>query len=199
LLDLRVAAGALDITGNHIWHHEVSLAVCGGPGQIGPIMQAPDILGFDHLTFPVHDLDAAERFYVGVLGARVLRRFDRATFQRYRPERAHESDAENSPLHLALAFHGTPELHLFVQKNRCQTTPAPHPHLAMAVDADALDVFIERLQRAGVPIDGPRRLGPPGHASVYFADPFGNTLELVTHDYHGDVQLGPPDVTRLGW
>jgi hypothetical protein len=50
-----------------------------------------------------------------------------------------------------------------------------------------------------VPIDGPRRLGPPGHASVYFADPFGNTLELVTMGYAGSVSDGPPNVARLGW
>jgi hypothetical protein len=50
-----------------------------------------------------------------------------------------------------------------------------------------------------VPIDGPRRLGPPGQASVYFADPFGNTLELVTTGYEGVVLDGPPDVGRLAW
>ena len=48
-------------------------------------------------------------------------------------------------------------------------------------------------------VDGPRRLGPPGHASVYFSDPFGNTLELVTTGYQGSVVEGPPDVSVLGW
>ncbi|MCY1078883.1 VOC family protein [Archangium lansingense] len=46
-------------------------------------------------------------------------------------------------------------------------------------------------------IDGPRRLGPPGHASVYFADPFGNVLEFVTMGYRGPVTDGPPDVSVL--
>jgi catechol 2,3-dioxygenase-like lactoylglutathione lyase family enzyme len=74
-----------------------------------------------------------------------------------------------------------------------------HPHLALRVDADELDAFTQRLRGAGVPIDGPRRLPPPGHASVYFSDPFGNTLELVTMGYGGGVAEGPPDVSRLGW
>jgi catechol 2,3-dioxygenase-like lactoylglutathione lyase family enzyme len=160
---------------------------------------APLIDRFAHITLPVHDLDVAERFYVGVLGAKLLRRFDRETFVRLRPDRAHEADADNSPLHLAVTFHDTPDLDLFLQRNRSKPTPAPHPHIAMNVDADALDPFISRLKEAGVPIDGPRRLGPPGHASVYFADPFGNTLELVTSGYEGKVTLGPPDVSRLGW
>jgi hypothetical protein len=34
---------------------------------------------------------------------------------------------------------------------------------------------------------------------VYFADPFGNTLELVTMGYRSLVLEGPPDVSRLGW
>lgn len=159
----------------------------------------PLIDGFAHLTLPVHDLARAEAFYVGLLGATLVRRFDRETFLRLRPERADEADADNSPLHLAVQFHDTPELHLFLQRNRATPVPAPHPHLAMNVDADELDVFIERLKGAGVTLDGPRRLGPPGHASVYFVDPFGNTLELVTTGYEGQVQMGPPDVSTLRW
>lgn len=159
----------------------------------------PRIDGFGHITLPVHDLETAERFYVGVLGATLSRKFDRAAFLQHRPDRAHEADADNSPLHLELRLGGSPELHLFLQRGRERATPAPHPHLAMNVAPDDLDVFVARLREANVPIDGPRRLGPPGHASVYFADPFGNTLELMTMGYRGEVTMGPPDVAVLGW
>ncbi len=164
-----------------------------------PTTPAPLIDGFGHLTLPVHDLEVARHFYVDLLGAKLLRTFDRETFLRFRPERSHEADADNSPLHLAVQFHDAPELHLFLQKHRARPTPVPHPHLAMNVDHDDLDRFLERLRAAGVPLDGPRRLGPPGHASVYFVDPFGNTLELVTLGYEGAVEQGPPDVSKLGW
>jgi catechol 2,3-dioxygenase-like lactoylglutathione lyase family enzyme len=160
---------------------------------------APAIDGFGHVTLPVFDLETAERFYVDLLGARLLRKFDRDTFVRLRPDRASEADADNSPLHLAVRFHDTPELHLFLQRGRTRPTPPPHPHMALNVDADDLDAFTQRLKDAGVPVDGPRRLGPPGHASVYFSDPFGNTLELVTLAYRGAVTEGPPDVSKLGW
>lgn len=160
---------------------------------------APSIDGFDHITLPIDDLEVAERFYVQLLGGQLVRKMDRESFARMRPGRAAEIDADNSPLHLAVSFHDGPQLHLFLQKNRNKPVPAPHPHLAMRVDADELDAFVLRLRAAEVPIDGPRRLGPPGHASVYFADPFGNTLELVTLGYQGSVVEGPPDVRVLGW
>ncbi|AGC45559.1 glutathione transferase [Myxococcus stipitatus DSM 14675] len=159
---------------------------------------APRIAGFHHLTAPVDDLEVAERFYVGLLGAVLVRRLDRATFLRVRPDRASEVDASNSPLHLAVRWGAPPELHLFLQRERRKPVPPPHPHLAMQVAPEALDTFVQRLRAAGVPLDGPRRLGPPGQASVYFADPFGNTLELVTLGYTGAVVEGPPEVGVLG-
>lgn len=162
-------------------------------------MNPPPIDGFGHITLPVGDLAVAQQFYVGLLGAKLVRHLDRESFLRLRPERAAEADADNSPLHLAVQLGDAPELHLFLQRTLGKRTPVPHPHLAMNVDHDDLDVFVERLRSARVPFDGPRRLGPPGHASVYFADPFGNTLELVTLNYAGAVLSGPPDVTKLGW
>jgi catechol 2,3-dioxygenase-like lactoylglutathione lyase family enzyme len=160
---------------------------------------APPVSGFAHLTLPVHDLEVAERFYVDVLGAQVAGRFDRETFLRLRPDRAREADADNSPFHVELRFGDAPELHLFLQRNRARPTPAPHPHIALSVRPQDLDTFHARLRAAGVLTDGPRRLGPPGHGSIYFADPFGNTLELVTMGYRGKVTDGPPDVSVLGW
>lgn len=159
----------------------------------------PALEGLHHITLPVQDLDAAERFYVGVLGASLLRKLDRDAFLRARPERAAEVDADNSPLHLELRVGEGPELHLFLQRGRSKPVPPPHPHLALRVDPDQLDPFIGRLRDARIPIDGPRRLGPPGQASVYFADPSGNTLELVTMGYRGAVSEGAPDVSTLGW
>jgi catechol 2,3-dioxygenase-like lactoylglutathione lyase family enzyme len=160
---------------------------------------APPIAGISHLTFPVADLAIAEAFYVTLLGATLLRRVDRATFLRSRPERAAEADADNSPLHLELRFGAGPEVHLFLQRGRARQTPPTHPHLALDVGRDDLLVFQARLHEAGVTTDGPRRLGPPGHASVYFADPFGNTLELVTGGFEGPVREGPPNMAALAY
>lgn len=158
---------------------------------------APRIEGMHHLTLPVDDLAIAEQFYCSLLGATLVRRVDREAFLRSRPERAAELDADNSPLHLSVRLGDAPALDLFLQKHRVRPRIAPHPHIALRVDRSHLDPFIRRLRDAGVLVDGPRRLGPPGHASAYFTDPFGNLLELVTLDYEGAVLEGPPDVAAL--
>jgi len=151
----------------------------------------------DHVTLPVSDLQRAEAFYVGLLGATLVQRVDREAFLRLSPGRAAEADAANSPLHLTIKLGDSPDLQLFLQRDHARKTPAPHPHLAIYVDADQLDGYALRLNRAGVPCDGPRRLGPPGQASLYFADPWGQLLELVTTGYGGDTRLGPPDPAKL--
>jgi catechol 2,3-dioxygenase-like lactoylglutathione lyase family enzyme len=159
----------------------------------------PSLDSVAHVTIPVGDLEEAEAFYVGLLGAQLLRRFDREAFLEARPERAAEVDADNSPLHFALRFGDSPEFHVFLQRGLPRKTPVAHPHIALQVDADELDSYRARLMAAGVPLDGPRRLGPPGHASVYFADPWGQLLELVTMGYQGEVTPGPPIASKLGY
>jgi catechol 2,3-dioxygenase-like lactoylglutathione lyase family enzyme len=161
-------------------------------------MSASPIDSIAHLTFPVGDLQQAEAFYVGLLGGELLRRFDRETFMRMRPDRAAEVDADNSPLHLAVRLGDSPELHLFLRPGLQRRRPAPHPHLAWHVDHDDLDAFRARLLEAGVKLDGPRRLGGPGQASVYFIDPWGQLLELVTTNYRGPTLDGPPDMATFG-
>jgi catechol 2,3-dioxygenase-like lactoylglutathione lyase family enzyme len=164
-----------------------------------PPTAAPPIEAFHHIALPVHDLDSAEQFYVALLGATLVRKCNREMALRRHSVRPLPAGDDNDSGHLAVRFLDGPELHLFLEKDRGKPLPTPHPHLAMSVDSDQLEVFVARLRAADVPIDGPRRLGPPGHASVYFADPSGNTLELVTTNYLGPVLEGPPDVSKLGW
>ncbi|MCA9711553.1 MAG: VOC family protein, partial [Myxococcales bacterium] len=140
------------------------------------------ISGISHLTLPVTDLDLAERFYVELLGLALERRFDRESFLRFRPDRAAELDAALSPLHLALRCGGV-QLDLFLQREPLRPPLPAHPHLAFEVAPDELEPLAARIEAFGVPTDGPRRLGPPGQASIYFTDPFGNLLELATMGY----------------
>jgi hypothetical protein len=65
------------------------------------------------------------------------------------------------------------------------------------VPPDRLDACRDALVAAGIPTDGPRRLGPPGQASLYFADPWGNLLELVTTGYPHPIPIGPPELPPL--
>jgi catechol 2,3-dioxygenase-like lactoylglutathione lyase family enzyme len=155
-------------------------------------------LGIDHVTVPVRSLDIAERFYVGLLGAELIERFDAAVFLALRPERAAELENQrNSPLHLSVRFGRGPRVDLFLQDGGQPALEQPHPHLAFEVAGPDLDRVRAGLEAAGVAVDGPRRLGPPGQASLYFLDPFGNKLEFMTSAYPGAVPIGPPDWTRL--
>jgi catechol 2,3-dioxygenase-like lactoylglutathione lyase family enzyme len=151
-----------------------------------------------HITMPIHDLGVAERFYVNLLGAKLLHKMDREEFLKYRPGRADEADAENSPLHLSISFGDELQVQLFVQPQSIrQPVNQPHPHFALHVDPDELLKAKEVLTSNGIPVDGPLRLGPPGHASIYFFDPFGNHLELETMGYEGDAPIRVPDHSRL--
>lgn len=151
-----------------------------------------------HITMCARDLQVAEAFYVDLLGARLVRRMDRETLLRTRPDRAHEADDANSPLHLSVAFGDDHcELQLFLQRWPAQPSEQGHPHVAIEVPPHELLERKARLEARGVPVDGPRRLGPPGHASLYFFDPFGNHLEFATMGFEGPVSVGPPAHERL--
>lgn len=155
------------------------------------------IKAVDHVTVPIRDLDLAQRFYVDVLGATLLERFDAPLFLRYRPGREDELKGPNSPLHLSLQLGAGPRLDLFLQPDGQPAIARANPHLAFEVEGDALDEAMEHLRAQGIEIDGPRRLGPPGQASAYFFDPFGNKLELMTNAYPREIPIGAPDWEAL--
>ena len=142
---------------------------------------------------PCGDLATAERFYVGLLGARVLMRVDAEFLRRFGREREVDSRA----FHTSIVFDSGPRLDLFVQPDAVPPKLAGHPHHAFAVPPGEMLRWKERLTAAGVPTYGPTRLGPPGQASLYFNDPFGNHLEIVTQGYMPAIPVGPPDMESL--
>lgn len=150
------------------------------------------IRGIDHLTLPVADLDAAEQFYVGVLGARVLMRVTPGMVAALgRP-----GDVSRS-LHITVQLGDSPRIDLFQQGHGWPPATQDHPHLALAVAPEDLLPLQSHLESCGVATEGPRRLGPPGQASVYFYDPFGNHLELCCMGFQGEVPVGAPDMAGL--
>jgi len=148
-------------------------------------------LGIGHLTIPVRDLDVAERFYVGLLGGTVLMRVD-AEFLNLvgRP-------AEPRSFHTSITYGSDTRLDLFPQPEGQPPVASAHPHVAIRVRPESLMSLVRHLRDEGIPVEGPNRLGPPGHASAYFNDPFGNHLELETFGYDGDVKIGPPNMESL--
>jgi catechol 2,3-dioxygenase-like lactoylglutathione lyase family enzyme len=155
----------------------------------------PRIAGIDHVTFPCRDLRVAEDFYVGVLRGRILIRIDEAFLRKV----GRSADADAGAIHTSVVFSGGPRIDLFVQPNGQPPAFAGHPHCAFAVSPREMLRWKRRLSDAGVPNFGPTRLGPPGQASLYFNDPFGNHLELVTHGFVSEIPVGAPDMGSLGY
>jgi catechol 2,3-dioxygenase-like lactoylglutathione lyase family enzyme len=153
----------------------------------------------DHVTMPVRDLEIAEQFYVGLLGGDVVMRCDEAFFRARGVEtKMHTSTGKDlSPLHLSLSFGSGPRLDLFLQSWGQPTVEQPHTHLAFRIPASKMMHWKDKLASEGIPSDGPRRLGPPGQASLYFNDPFGNHLELQTLGCDLEIPMGPPDMESL--
>ena len=153
----------------------------------------------DHVTLPVSDLKVAEDFYVGILGAQVVLRLDSAFLQRIGWS---ADDVENNAAaHVSLTLAGGPRLDMFEYPvGQPRPEAFMHPHMAFFVAPGAFLKWKRRLEEQGVIVAGPTRPGPPGQASFYFNDPFGNHLEIITVgfvDY--ELPIGVPDRSGLDY
>ena len=115
------------------------------------------------------DLDAAERFYAGVLGLEPFaRESGRHVFMRcgagmllvFDPARTSAEPGEVGGV--AVPAHGT----------------RGAGHVCFRIEAEALGAWRERLERAGVTIEAEIEW-PRGGTSIYVRDPAGNSVELA--------------------
>lgn len=123
------------------------------------------------------DLEAAERFYTGVLGLEVLTRSEgRHVFFRcgagvflvFNPERTSSEQTEVGGVPVPL--HGA----------------RGAGHMAFAVPEEELDGWKAHLARLGVAVEAEVRW-PRGGRSLYLRDPAGNSVELA-----------PPSIWAIG-
>lgn len=121
-----------------------------------------------HLAFPVHDLDAARRFYGGVLGCAEGRSSVAwVDFDLF----GHQIVAHLDPLAPAIATENTVDGHA-----------VPVPHFGVVLTMADWQALADRVLAAGVPFGiAPhiRFKGQPGEqATMFFRDPSGNALEF---------------------
>jgi catechol 2,3-dioxygenase-like lactoylglutathione lyase family enzyme len=130
----------------------------------------PPVAGVLETALYVADLDRAAEFYRSVFGFRDLLR-------------------EDSRLH-AMSMADRQVLLLFRVDGSLEPTRAPggwipehgasgRSHLAFAIECDALEQWREHLREKQVAIESEVDT-PRGGKSVYFRDPDGHLLELVT-------------------
>ncbi|MDB5320208.1 MAG: gloA [Phycisphaerales bacterium] len=130
----------------------------------------PTIDGIIETALYVADLTRAARFYQGLFGFRTLLSDDR--------------------LH-ALSVADRHVLLLFARGGSTRPNPAPtgglipphdgsgQIHIGFAIAADELEQWAERLREHHVTIESQIK-GPRGGTSLYFRDPDGHLVELLT-------------------
>jgi len=124
---------------------------------------APPIVGFYELALEVADLDAAERFYHGLLGLPIV---DRWT-------------GERRATVLGLGGDGflllwPPETGGAAAIHRGRG--GSHVHFALRIPPDAVDPTRARLDALGVPVE--TFVFERGDRALYLDDPDGNVVEL---------------------
>jgi extradiol dioxygenase family protein len=120
-----------------------------------------------HLAFHVHDLDAARRFYGGVLGCREGR--STATWVDF------DFFGHQLSLHLGAPFATT-------DTGRVDNHWVPMPHLGVVLELPDWQALAQRLEDAGVAFvlePQVRFAGRSGEQwTMFFRDPSGNPIEV---------------------
>ena len=124
-----------------------------------------------HFAFNVTDLDAARRFYGGVLGCREGRSTD--TWVDF------DFFGHQISLHLGEPFQTAATGHVGEHL-------VPMPHFGLILTLPDWRAMAERLQAAGTEFVLPPHLrfaGQPGEQwTMFFRDPFGNPIEIKGFD-----------------
>ena len=121
-----------------------------------------------HLAFPVDDLEAARRFYTGLLGC---------------PEGRSADQWVDFDLHgHQIVAHLAPDAARARATNPVDGDDVPVPHFGIVLAMDAWKALANRLTGAGTRFVIPpttRFEGEPGEqATMFFLDPAGNALEF---------------------
>ena len=113
----------------------------------------------------VADLDETETFYGTILGLTVIAR-----------EPGRHVFFQVGEASILLAFIADTTL----KGDQLPSHGAKGPgHFALGIDADALDAWRQKLQESGVAIEQEVEW-PRGGKSIYFRDPAGNLVKLIT-------------------
>ena len=139
-------------------------------------MPPPARLAIDHVELFVPDRYEAAAWYQRVLGLEILKDF---VFWAQDPK---------GPLMIS-ADGGVTKLALFTGPARPSPTDSGFQLLAFRVDAAGFLAWVRRLgeiqvtDRSGRPVSRESVKDHQKAYSIYFADPYGNDLEITTYDY----------------
>lgn len=155
-------------------------------------MTRPDILGTLESALYVDDLDAARRFWGGIMGlAEIIHIPGRHVFFR-------TGDKPFSQVLLIFNAERTAK----PPKAGARFPVPPHGahgpgHFCLAAASEQLDAWRDYLQAEGVEIEADFTW-PSGARSLYFRDPAGNSIELADPSIWTPKDEGPADEKRDG-
>ncbi len=141
------------------------------------------LTGWDHIAIVVPDLVAAERWYVDVLGAEVVGRYNWGGDTAH-PVTPHEDIRLGKDV-ISL-FHGDPT----------GSTPRLVHYAFNCRNMDELDTWKAHLESKGVTIRGPMAHPGFGAVSIYFEDPWGYHLEIT--NWLADFETGKAEALKRG-
>jgi len=139
-----------------------------------PSPPPPPVSAISELVLEVADLDAARAFYRDGIG------LEETLYGEGREGRYWYLIGDSARLGL-----WTPQVGLAGGRG------GSHVHFALAVPDESIEPLHERLEGAGIEVEGPIQLGP-GRA-IYATDPDGNVVELWSQsmeDYTGSARAG---------
>lgn len=134
-------------------------------------MTGVPVTGVSELVLEVVDLEAAERFYAGVLGLPVVERW-----------------AEREAIWV-MAGECTRIGLWRPQVGLAGGRGGIHVHFALHIAEDDYDAAVERLRAEGQSVEE-IAFSPDWGRSAYVNDPDGNVVELWTFDVSGHLQRG---------
>lgn len=149
----------------------------------------PTIHRLHHNVWRCSDAERTRRFYEDLLGLPLTDAFEIGQSK---------SGREVQALHLFFALGDGSSLAFFDVPDMPFEFKAQHDfdlHIALAVDADALQPMIERASAAGVEVRGISHHGPI--QSIYLRDPDGYVVELAAAADEAAAPKAAADVRRI--
>lgn len=132
--------------------------------------QPVPVTGVSELVLEVVDLEAAERFYAGILGLPVVERW---------PDREATWVMAGTRTRIGL---WRPQVGL------ARARGGVHVHFAMHLPEEAYDTAVARLRDHGLAVEEHRFPNKEDSRAVYTTDPDGNVVEFWTWDVAGHLR-----------
>jgi catechol 2,3-dioxygenase-like lactoylglutathione lyase family enzyme len=136
--------------------------------EVSALKRSYELVNLDHVVLWVSDLERSKRFYINVLGMKLLR-------ERLGPDTGNENPRD--PDYRSFVGFGSNRIGLFQRPDITHSGESRLSHFAIMVEAVSLDAIRTYLESQGVVVVG--RENNPDHPCLYVSDPDGHRVQLI--------------------